>query len=116
MTTIKKVLHKRSAVSGRVPTASDIDYGEIAINYFDGDEQIFIRNNNQSPTLVNFRTDEQNHKNFVDASGDTMTGVLNISSGGLNVTGKTVIEDLVVNNLIAKSGITGILIDGDDIN
>ena len=87
MATIKKVLNKRSAVSGRVPTASIIDYGEIAINYFDGDEQIFIRNSNSTPTLVNFRTDAQNHKNFVDVSGDTMTGVLNISNGGLNVTG-----------------------------
>ena len=93
MATIKKVLNKRSAVSGRVPTASIIDYGEIAINYFDGDEQIFIRNNNQSPTLVNFRTDAQNHKNFVDVSGDTMTGVLNISNGGLNVTGDTTLNN-----------------------
>jgi hypothetical protein len=31
-----KVLLKKSSVAGRVPTPSDLDYGELAINYTDG--------------------------------------------------------------------------------
>ena len=31
-----KVLLKRSSVAGKVPTASDLDYGELAINFQDG--------------------------------------------------------------------------------
>lgn len=114
MVSIKKIQNKRSAVKGSVPTASDIEYGEIAINYFDGDEQIFIRNTNTTPTLVNFRTDEQNHNNFVDSSGDTMTGKLIIEKGGLNVIGNAVIDNLTVNDLTITSETTGIIIRGDD--
>jgi hypothetical protein len=31
-----KVLLKKSSVSARVPTTSDLDYGEVALNYADG--------------------------------------------------------------------------------
>ena len=59
MVSIKKIQNKRSKTKGYMPTSSQLDDGEIAINYFDGDEQIFIRN--EGHDLVNFRTDEQNH-------------------------------------------------------
>lgn len=38
--TISKIIHKRSAIPGKVP--SDLEYGELAINYADGD--IFYKN------------------------------------------------------------------------
>jgi hypothetical protein len=31
-----KVLLKRSSVTGKVPTTSDLDYGELSLNYTDG--------------------------------------------------------------------------------
>ena len=37
-----KVLHKKSNVSNKVPLASDLSYGEIAINYKDG--ALYYRN------------------------------------------------------------------------
>ena len=37
-----KVLLKKSSVSARVPTTSDLDYGEVAINYADG--KIYYKN------------------------------------------------------------------------
>ena len=43
---------KRSAVSGRVPTTSDLDLGEIAINTYDG--KIFIKKNDGSDAIVTF--------------------------------------------------------------
>lgn len=39
-----KILHKRSGVSGKTPTSSQMDYGEIAINYAKGSEMISIKN------------------------------------------------------------------------
>lgn len=36
MATTPKVLLKRSSVAGRIPTASDLEYGELAINFADG--------------------------------------------------------------------------------
>ena len=36
MTTTPKILLKKSSVAGRVPGASDLDYGELAINFEDG--------------------------------------------------------------------------------
>lgn len=33
---MSKIIHKKSAVVGKVPLAADLDYGELAINYADG--------------------------------------------------------------------------------
>lgn len=33
---MSKIIHKKSAVVGKVPLAADLDYGELAINYTDG--------------------------------------------------------------------------------
>jgi hypothetical protein len=41
-----KVILKKSSVSGRVPTTSDLDYGELAINYADG--KIYYKNSSNS--------------------------------------------------------------------
>lgn len=42
-----KVLHKRSSETNKLPLSSDIDYGEIAINYAQGSEGIYFKNNNE---------------------------------------------------------------------
>ena len=31
-----KITHKKSSVIGKIPLASDLDFGELAINYADG--------------------------------------------------------------------------------
>jgi CRISPR/Cas system CMR subunit Cmr6 (Cas7 group RAMP superfamily) len=37
-----KVLLKKSSVAARIPTTSDLDYGEIALNY--ADEKLYFKN------------------------------------------------------------------------
>ena len=58
---MKKVLHKRSndTQSGgpKIPSASTLEYGEIAINYHDGVEKLFIKNDNNK--IKTIRTDDQ---------------------------------------------------------
>jgi hypothetical protein len=46
MATTPKVLLKRSSVVGRIPTAGDLDYGELAINYADG--KIYYKDNSNN--------------------------------------------------------------------
>lgn len=41
-----KVILKKSSVAGRVPTTSDLDYGELALNYADG--KIYYKNSSNS--------------------------------------------------------------------
>ena len=49
-----KVLLKRSSVVGRVPTASDLDYGEVAINFADG--------------KLYYKDDSNNIRAFIDSA------------------------------------------------
>ena len=51
MAVTPKVLLKRSSVAGRVPTTSDLDYGELAVNFADG--KIYYKNSsNQIKAFV----------------------------------------------------------------
>ena len=58
-----KVLHKKSnqldqqTGAPKAPLASDIGYGEIAINYHEGSEKIFVKNDNDE--IASFATEEQ---------------------------------------------------------
>ena len=53
MATTPKVLLKRSSVLGRAPTASDLEFGELAINFTDG--------------RIYYKDTSNNIKNFVDS-------------------------------------------------
>jgi hypothetical protein len=41
-----KIILKKSAVSGKVPNAEDLVYGEVALNYADG--RMYYRKNNDT--------------------------------------------------------------------
>lgn len=41
-----KLILKKSSVANRVPTAGDLDYGEVAINYTD--EKLYFKNSTDS--------------------------------------------------------------------
>ena len=38
------MIHLRSSVSGKIPTAEQLNYGEIAINYAKDGETLFLKN------------------------------------------------------------------------
>ena len=103
---IRHLLHRRSLVgtnkeiniergkltvqNPKAPSSNDIEYGELAINYGDGHEGIFLKNSNnevvQVNTLENIRYDGKIDKSvgkflddrFVNRSGDTMYGSFTI--------------------------------------
>jgi hypothetical protein len=41
-----KVILKKSSVAGKIPLATDLDYGELAINYTDG--KLFYKTSSNS--------------------------------------------------------------------
>lgn len=58
----KQLLHVRSSVEGKLPTAEQIEHGEIAINFFDGNEKLSIKSS--TGNIRTFSTDEQNNTKF----------------------------------------------------
>lgn len=48
--------HIRSSVNGKMPTADDILYGELSINYADSTEELFIKNNQNE--IIGFKSHE----------------------------------------------------------
>ena len=57
----QEILFKRSDEKGKVPSQTDISYGELAINYTKDSEELFIKNS--SDEIVGFAT-----KKYVDDS------------------------------------------------
>ena len=78
------VCHKRSSVITdgipKQPTAGQIDYGEIAINYADGNERLFIKNS--SNEIIDFKTGEyvdnalNIHNNRITALENNVNGLV----------------------------------------
>jgi len=73
--------NKRSSVvvnnAPKLPTSSQIDYGEIAINFAKGHETISVRNNNDE--IVAFSSDSVLDKKYI-SSGAVVTALAGIST------------------------------------
>ena len=71
---MNKILHKRSVQPNelgngpKLPDASILEYGEIAVNYGAGHEALSFKNNNDE--VVSLRTDEYYQGKFNDVIGD----------------------------------------------
>ena len=46
MTIKRHLIHVKSNTPNKIPSSEDIKYGEIAINYSDGNEKIYLRSEN----------------------------------------------------------------------
>ena len=61
MAKLRKVQHLRSSVQGKYPTLGQVEYGEITVNFYQGDEFLCIRNkgikgDGSDDAIVSFRT------------------------------------------------------------
>ena len=71
---MNKILHKRSVQPNelgngpKLPDASILEYGEVAVNYGAGHEALSFKNNNDE--VVSLRTDEYYQGKFNDVIGD----------------------------------------------
>lgn len=98
---------KKSSVAAKVPLASDLDYGELAINYTDGN-LFFKDSSNAVQTIASTQ--------FATVTGNVTGG--NIVTAGQvsaigNITGNYFIGDGgLLSNVTVANGNTAIAIDG----
>ena len=87
---------KRSAVSGNVPSTSQLELGEVALNTFDGD--LFFKKDNGSESIVSVVTTDgtQTLTNKTIGGNLTVTGSLILSSDTASLdlsSGSALIDD-----------------------
>ena len=62
MTIKRHLMHVKSNTPNKIPSSEDIEYGEIAINYNEGNEKIYLKNEND--IIQSIQTDSQNDEKF----------------------------------------------------
>jgi hypothetical protein len=91
-----KITIKRSAVPGKVPQPGDLEFGEFAVNYHDGN--LFFKNSsNTVSTLASTQ--------FVNVSGNVTGGNI-ISLGSLSTVGTATIGAFTLPNIDGTPGQT----------
>ena len=75
----KKVLNLRSSEQGKKPTQEQIEYGQIAVNYNENNERIFIKNstNNIIDFIPTHEVDKHIQDNVKLSSGYTESSLTN---------------------------------------
>jgi hypothetical protein len=96
-----KITIKRSAVTGKVPEPGDLDYGEFALNYTDGN--LFFKSN--ANVITNLASTQ-----FVSVTGNVQGGniaTLGAVSAAGNVTGNYFVGNgSQLTGVIAEGGVT----------
>ena len=71
--TVQHISLKKSAIPGKVPAKNVLAYGELAVNYGEGGEKIFLQNN--ANNIVEFSSDGLLDKKYLSTtSGGTVSG------------------------------------------
>ena len=88
------IILKKSSVGDKVPLASDLEHGELALNFTDGN--LFYKNNSNVVTTIA-------SNKFVSVTGNITGG--NVSTAGqVSATGNITGSNLVINNADASIG------------
>ena len=74
MAKVKHIIHKNSAVADKAPKATDITNGEIAVNYADDTERMYIKN--ASGKIIPFSADHI-IKDYIDKSDSIIINIIN---------------------------------------
>ena len=71
--TVQHISLKKSAIPGKVPAKNVLAYGELAVNYGEGGEKIFLQNTKKD--IVEFSADKLLDKKYLSTtSGGTVSG------------------------------------------
>ena len=106
---------KRTAVSGKTPTTSHLELGELAINTFDG--RIFLKKDSGTPIITeilttntgNDITGSLNLNGDINANNLTLSGNATID-GNITLGGNITIGDNVADIVTVTAGFSGSLI------
>jgi hypothetical protein len=115
-----KVLLKKSSVIGKIPLATDLDYGEIALNY--ADEKLYFKNTSDQVTFISnytLPTASTTVLGGVKVDGTSITidnGVISSAGGGgssaYNRTSYTALPGQTVFNVIYTVNFINVYING----
>ena len=83
---------KRSAVSGNVPSTSDLELGEIAVNTYDG--KVFIKKDDGSASIVEVGAADNTK---LPLAGGTMSGNIDMGGNTISNVGSFTIDDVNFN-------------------
>lgn len=98
-----KVLHKKSDVSGRIPQASDVDFGEIAINYNTDDKGTIFAKLSDGTSMASFRSESYNDDKYISKSEDIIdkiNGISTLSSSTIAIDTRLSSVETIINNAI----------------
>ena len=109
---------KRTAVQGKIPTTSQIDLGELAINTYDG--RIFFEKDNGTPSIQeiltsnsdstgSFNIGDLSASSFISASSLNISGNANIQ-GNLTLGGNITIGDSTTDSISVTADFSSSLI------
>ena len=95
---------KRTSVQGRVPTTSNIELGELAINTYDG--KLYLKKDSGTPSILQLATQDSfdlftssYDSRYVNLSGNSTIGGNLTISGDLTVSGTTTTIDTTSLNI-----------------
>ncbi len=79
-----KIQLKRSSVlennAAKEPTAAQMEYGELAVNYNDGDPAVFLKDSTDTVIRIAGKGAKGLDGDFVNIDGDNMTGDLTLGT------------------------------------
>jgi len=102
-----KVTLKRSSVAGKIPLTSDLDFGEVALNFTDG--RLYFRNSNDQIEFFETPSDSSSEASAFDVLKDdlnlgsvtgTVTQVLDLGSITESANDSYDLGNIVVNGII----------------
>ena len=77
-----KLIHKKSSVSGRIPDSSDLEYGELAVNYADGYLYYKASNNDVNRVLDSAVTEALINSKITSALIPGARGSISVTDNG----------------------------------
>tara|TARA_B100000902_G_scaffold101910_1_gene104245 strand:+ start:35 stop:2182 length:2148 start_codon:yes stop_codon:yes gene_type:complete len=110
---------KRTAVQGKIPTTSNIELGELAMNTYDG--RIFFEKNNGTPSVQEIITTDSEVTGSLNLNGAVTASSLNITGnttigGDLTLEGQLTIGDATTDSVNVIASLSSSLIPESTLN
>ena len=110
---------KRTAVQGKIPTTSNLELGELALNTYDG--RIFFEKNDGSPSIQEILTTNTTNSGSLNLTGAVTASSLEISGnttigGDLTLEGQLTIGDASTDSVNVIASLSSSLIPNNNLS
>ena len=110
---------KRTAVQGKIPTTSNLELGELALNTYDG--RIFFEKNDGSPSIQEILTTNTTNSGSLNLDGALSASSLNITGnttigGDLTLEGQLTIGDATTDSVNVIASLSSSLIPNNNLS